>query len=247
MRQILRLLALLSAVAWTVNVMTVTVGEQERVRRHLVPTQTGLRHSQSTQQTEEESARQLRSSDTNKLVENGNQEETSTRSQSILHESEQQNQEDKEDKSEHQHQKEDNEEESKQQHQEEAEEIEKLEDQMEKEKSEDGQEQVQDSAPSSDDEIKKELEDEERKVREVGGYGALLGVVAMIFTAHQMSDNPDGIFAAMCRLVITICGLVIGILLSPCRRCIGPVRVSHTYGHLPHLDYGFRDPAMELS
>ncbi|GKY92673.1 hypothetical protein MPSEU_000237400 [Mayamaea pseudoterrestris] len=92
--------------------------------------------------------------------------------------------------------------------------------------------------------IKEELQEEERMVREVGGYGAVLAMIAMIFTAWQMNDNPDGIFATMCRLVITICGLFIGLLLTPCRRCIGPSRASsHTYGHVPvaptNLEFGF--------
>lgn len=104
----------------------------------------------------------------------------------------------------------------------------------------------QSTAKSEEDDletIEKELEDEERMVREVGGYGAVLAIIAMIFTAWQMNDNPDGIFATMCRLVITVCSIVIGLLLTPCRRCIGPARTSHTYGHVPvapsNLEFGF--------
>ena len=106
--------------------------------------------------------------------------------------------------------------------------------------------QKQSSEKSEEDDlatIEKELEDEERMVREVGGYGAALAIIAMIFTAWQMNDNPDGIFATMCRLVITVCSIVIGLLLTPCRRCIGPARSSHTYGHVPvapsNLEFGF--------
>jgi hypothetical protein len=49
------------------------------------------------------------------------------------------------------------------------------------------------------DEIEEELEEElvrEKKVaRGIGGFGFVFAVCFMIFTAHQMSENPDGIFA----------------------------------------------------
>jgi hypothetical protein len=49
------------------------------------------------------------------------------------------------------------------------------------------------------DEIEEELEEElvrEKKVaRGLGGLGFFLAFCSMIFTAHQMSENPDGIFA----------------------------------------------------
>ena len=95
-----------------------------------------------------------------------------------------------------------------------------------------------------------EIKEEERKVRTIGGFGIFLAIFAMIFTAWQMSDNPDGIYAAMCRLIITIMGLVIRIMLSPCRSCFGGSHGSRNYaGHMPvsTMDYGFRDPALELS
>jgi len=40
--------------------------------------------------------------------------------------------------------------------------------------------------------LEKELVREEREVRRIGGFGVLLAILAMIFTAHQMSENPDG-------------------------------------------------------
>lgn len=44
-------------------------------------------------------------------------------------------------------------------------------------------------------EAEEELEEEEREVRRIGGFGVVLAVVAMVFTAYQMSENPDGIYA----------------------------------------------------
>lgn len=89
--------------------------------------------------------------------------------------------------------------------------------------------------------------------------GVLVGLVAMIFTAWQMSDNPDGIFASMCRLIITCLQLVYRVLVSPCRKCI-PCCFSSShhhagngyhepYGHMrvSTMDYGYKDPTIELS
>lgn len=84
----------------------------------------------------------------------------------------------------------------------------------------------------------------------------VVGIFAMIFTAWQMSDNPDGIFASMCRLVITCLQLVFRIIASPCRKCMPCCFSSHAgngyhepYGHMrvSTMDYGYKDPALELS
>lgn len=92
-----------------------------------------------------------------------------------------------------------------------------------------------------------ELEEEERMVREYGSMLGALAVVLLICTAWQMSENPDGIYAGLCRLIITIFGLIIGVILSPFRKLI-PGHRRHTYGHIPAaLDYSYRDPALELS
>jgi hypothetical protein len=102
----------------------------------------------------------------------------------------------------------------------------------------------------TDDQMMEEIQEEERKVRTIGGFSIFLAIFLMIFTAWQMSDNPDGIYAAMCRLIITIIGLVMRILLSPCRSCLGGHHGSRNYaGHMPvsTMDYGYRDPALELS
>lgn len=79
----------------------------------------------------------------------------------------------------------------------------------------------------------------------------LMGLCAMIFTAWQMSDNPDGVFASLCRLIITSLQLLFRVLCSPCRKwcgCSGGI-YHESYGHLPvsTMDYGYKDPTIELS
>lgn len=88
------------------------------------------------------------------------------------------------------------------------------------------------------------LKQEEKVARQAGGLGIFLGIVAMIFTAHQMSDNPDGIYASICRLAITISSVGIKIMCMPCRKLIGGGSDPYS-GHMPisTSDYSFRsDP-----
>ncbi|CAB9528819.1 expressed unknown protein [Seminavis robusta] len=68
-----------------------------------------------------------------------------------------------------------------------------------------------DNSTSSDEEeeyeeLEEELAQEEREVRRIGGFGVFLALVAMVFTAHQMSENPDGIYArwANCDSIIHV-------------------------------------------
>jgi hypothetical protein len=44
-------------------------------------------------------------------------------------------------------------------------------------------------------EVEEELQHEEKVARTAGGFGFLLAIAGMIFTAHQMSENPDGFYA----------------------------------------------------
>lgn len=89
--------------------------------------------------------------------------------------------------------------------------------------------------------------------------GTFAAIIGMIFTAWQMSDNPDGIYASLCRLTLTCIQLVFRIIMSPCRKCCGGYHNHHhmagsngyhePYGHLPvsTMDYGYKDPTLELT
>lgn len=93
-------------------------------------------------------------------------------------------------------------------------------------------------------ELQTELKQEEKVARQAGGLGIFLGIVAMIFTAHQMSENPDGIYASVCRLAITISSVVIKIICMPCRKLIGAGANGNPYsGHMPIStnDYSYRN------
>ena len=92
-------------------------------------------------------------------------------------------------------------------------------------------------------ELEIELKQEEKVARQAGGLGIFFGIVAMIFTAHQMSENPDGIYASICRLAITISSVVVKIVCMPCRKLIGTNGNPHYNGHMPIStnDYSYRN------
>jgi len=92
-------------------------------------------------------------------------------------------------------------------------------------------------------ELESELKQEEKVARRAGGLGIFFGIIAMIFTAHQMSENPDGIYASVCRLAITISSVVIKIVCMPCRKLIGGGNGNPYSGHMPisTSDYSYRN------
>lgn len=97
--------------------------------------------------------------------------------------------------------------------------------------------------------VEEELAKEEKIAREAGGFGFFLAIGGMIFTAHQMSENPDGLYASLCRLAITITGVVVKIICMPCRKLIGASGNSHYTGHMPisTVDYGYKgDSGFEM-
>jgi hypothetical protein len=102
--------------------------------------------------------------------------------------------------------------------------------------------QKQDAADEEVQELEQELNKEEKVARRAGGLGIFIGIVAMVFTAHQMSENPDGIYASVCRLAITISSVVIKIVCMPCRKLLGAGN-PHYQGHMPisTSDYGYRN------
>jgi len=98
-------------------------------------------------------------------------------------------------------------------------------------------------AEDEKEELVSELKQEEKVARRAGGLGIFFGLIAMIFTAHQMSENPDGIYASVCRLAITISSVIIKIVCMPCRKLIGSGN-GHPYsGHMPvsTSDYSYRN------
>lgn len=108
--------------------------------------------------------------------------------------------------------------------------------------------QQQENAVMENQEIAKEV----RQIQYLSLSGMILAIFAMIFTAYQMSENPDGIYAAMCRFCITVLVCLFRLLLSPCKGFFfgftNNNRHRNYYGHLPSstLDYGYRDPSVEL-
>lgn len=53
-------------------------------------------------------------------------------------------------------------------------------------------EKEEEEEKAKEEELEEELAQEEREVRRIGGFGVFLAILAMVFTAHQMSENPDG-------------------------------------------------------
>lgn len=65
------------------------------------------------------------------------------------------------------------------------------------------------------------IADEEKAAKKIGGWAILLCVASMMLTAYQMSENPDGVFASVCRLSLTMTGCIFKILLYPCKKLCG--------------------------
>jgi hypothetical protein len=92
-------------------------------------------------------------------------------------------------------------------------------------------------AREDDDVLEGELKEEETETKVFGGFGFLITIVALVFTAHQMSENPDGIYASLCRLAITIASCVIKVVLMPFRLMLG-----HRGYHSGHMPISTTDP-----
>lgn len=91
------------------------------------------------------------------------------------------------------------------------------------EENENGHESSKDNfTEGEEDSMKKqEIIDEEKVARKIGGWAILLCLASMMLTAYQMSENPDGVFASVCRLAITMTGCIFKILLYPCKKMCG--------------------------
>ena len=57
----------------------------------------------------------------------------------------------------------------------------------------------------------------------MGGVAVILAIAAMIFTAWQISDNPDGVYASVCRLSITVAGCIVKVVLLPFKWAFGRI------------------------
>jgi hypothetical protein len=86
---------------------------------------------------------------------------------------------------------------------------------------------------------------------------AVMGLVGMVFTAWQMADYPDGLFAGLCRLIFGSIRSLMYILTTPCRCCGGCSRTGvgghEPYGRIATMEYGYNSGkngtnlALELS
>jgi len=66
-----------------------------------------------------------------------------------------------------------------------------------------------------------EYVDEEKEAAKISIVYLLITLVLMVFTAHQLSENPDGVYSNICRLAITVVGCVVKILVLPFRKICG--------------------------
>lgn len=61
--------------------------------------------------------------------------------------------------------------------------------------------------------------------------GSLAAILAMIWTAHQMSENPDGIYAGLCRSIIT--GFRVVCRIVTCKACWDGMGFGGAHRHVP--------------
>jgi hypothetical protein len=74
--------------------------------------------------------------------------------------------------------------------------------------------------------------DEEKEAAKISVLYFIITLMLMIFTAQQMSENPDGVYANVCRLAITITGCILKIVLLPFRKYCG---LGGRQGYSHHL------------
>lgn len=83
--------------------------------------------------------------------------------------------------------------------------------------------------------------DEEKEAAKISLGFILLTLSLMICTAYQMGENPDGVYANVCRLAITIISCVFKMILYPFRKVLG---LNNNSGYAHHLvtTRDFADP-----
>jgi hypothetical protein len=86
-----------------------------------------------------------------------------------------------------------------------------------------------------------EIIDEEKEAAKISIGFIFLTLTLMICTAQQMSENPDGVYANVCRLAITVTSCVFKMILFPFRKVLG---LNNNGGYAHHLvtTQEFRDP-----
>jgi hypothetical protein len=106
--------------------------------------------------------------------------------------------------------------------------------------------QPDDLSPSEKEFIEEFMEKEEEIIKkkeeivaeEVGGISMIIGIAFMIFTAWQMSENPDGVCASLCRLTFTVAGCFVKILLWPFKKMCGHRFSGYAHHLVATQDYG---------
>jgi len=101
-------------------------------------------------------------------------------------------------------------------------------------------------SPSEQEFIEEFIEKEEEILKkkqevvaeEVGGISLLIGITFMIFTAYQMSENPDGVCASLCRLTFTLAGCFIKIILWPFKKLCGHRFSGYAHHLVATQEYG---------
>ena len=77
----------------------------------------------------------------------------------------------------------------------------------------------------------------------------MAAVLGMVLTAHQMSENPDGFYASLCRSILTVIRTMCRIV--TCKPCgFGDGRGASAHRHIPisTMEYGYKvtDPSVEF-
>ena len=87
-----------------------------------------------------------------------------------------------------------------------------------------------------------EVLNEEKEAARISILYLVVTLVLMVFTAQQLSENPDGVYANICRLGITVTGCVFKILLLPFKKICGLGSRNGYSHHLVTTNTDFRDP-----
>mmetsp|Transcript_8605 Transcript_8605/g.12665 ORF Transcript_8605/g.12665 Transcript_8605/m.12665 type:complete len:189 (+) Transcript_8605:57-623(+) len=82
----------------------------------------------------------------------------------------------------------------------------------------------------------------EHEAAKISIFYLSITLVLMVLTAQQLSENPDGVYANICRLAITVTGCIFKIILLPLRKVLGLGSSNGYTHHLVTMQTDFRDP-----